>query len=288
MAIPDLSALLNNAIGFSAGMTYGNARSGGLVFSSLLRDLAQAQSELAESMDRIQVDDSGFGHQLLVGGATATDFFKGATQRSDNAQGAFTLPLGPNRVIFKQPKRFNKVDTREGSVIFHYTNSLGQNNDLLTMTVSGSIGNIDPRGSLATENLAEVRDAGFANSQRAEVAELDHGAVAKLLGFHNLYLWTNEPNLIANAYENVWHIDYASTILPQTIRFSGFPNQVLDWPDLADKPNEIEYSFDFTVTEANPPLHELLDLMVSAVINTRLEGLATAEAFGPNARPIIP
>jgi len=101
-----------------------------------------------------------------------------------------TMAVNPKSVQFSQPKRHVKVDTRDGSVFFHFTNRKGQNNDILTMSFSGYTGNIDLRGSL-TDPLDKERDT---------------GALNKLKVWHNLYQLTREPMVLTNNAVNEFSI----------------------------------------------------------------------------------
>lgn len=160
------------------------------------------------------------------------------------------MSVNPKSVKFTQTKRITKKDTREGSVYFHFTNSKGQNNDILVMNFSGSTGNIDLRGSLGTSGITGLPPAGG--------PEVDTGALKKLQVWQNLFLLTREPMLLRDNAENIFTVEYRSKLFPLGISFNGFYSKVMEYEETGEKPNSRTYSFDFTVTSTNPPLDELL------------------------------
>lgn len=195
----------------------------------------------------------------LVAGTSPLEIFLGGTGSSAAANQAVTnqqasffktqmfmpvinMSVNPNSVTFSQPKRWTKKDTRNGSVYFHFTNTKGQNNDILTLSFKGNTGSIDLRASL---------DPTLASQG------LDTGAFQKFMVWHNLYLLTREPMLLTDGAENVFSISYASKLFPEII-FNGFFNKVLEFEESAKRPNSQDYSFEFTVTSTIPDLDEVL------------------------------
>ena len=156
-----------------------------------------------------------------------------------------SMAVNPKSVKWSQPKRWVKKDTREGSVFFHFTNAKGQNQDVLTLSFSGNTGNIDLQGSLA-------------NSPGA-----DTGALYKLLVWHNLYLMSREPMLLGDGTENLVTMVYSSPLFPVEVAFDGFFSKVVEFEETAEKPNSRNYSFEFTVTRAEPDLDEALQALTS-------------------------
>jgi hypothetical protein len=170
-------------------------------------------------------------------------------------QPVIAMALNPKSVRFSQPKRFTKKDTREGSVFFHFTNTRGQNNDILTMSFTGNTGNIDRRGSVGTFNtpgtFSEDRDV-------PDRSGPDTGALAKLITWHNLYQLTREPMILADQTLNDFSIRYSSALFPIDIILHGFFSKVLEFEENASKPNSREYNFEFIVNETEPDLDQLL------------------------------
>jgi hypothetical protein len=212
----------------------------------------------------------------------AGDFFQGART---GLQPEVIMGINPNTIRFRQPKRFTKKDTREGSVFFHFTNSRGQNNDILTMEFAGNTGNIDARGSQLTE---QEKAQAAQNGVALDSPPNDNGAIVKIAAWHNLYLLTREPMLLSDNTENVFSIIYLSQLFPQAIQFDGFYNQVLEWEDNARKPNSRDYRFEFTVTRTQPSLDELLDLVLTALEQAVLVPAGGATIVGSNAGVVSP
>lgn len=140
------------------------------------------------------------------------------------------MAINPSSIEWDQPKRWTKRDVRDGSVFFHFTNSSGQNNDVLTLNFSGSTGNIGG----------------------------GPGSTTKWLVWHNLYLLTREPVVLPDGTPNITKITYQSNLWTVPIEFSGFFNTVLKFSESADKPNSRDYSFGFTVLETSPDLDYVL------------------------------
>ena len=174
------------------------------------------------------------------------------------------MVINPNSVVWEQPKRWVKKDVRNGSVFFHFTNSKGQNNDVLTLRFSGNTGNIGTRSDLI--NPAEGEPA-------------QQGAFAKLRAWHNLYLLTREPILLSDQTVNVQTITISSQLLPLPITFRGFYNRVLDLTESADQPNSRDYAFDFTVTGSNPDLDIMATLILDVLQDTPATGAVQASSL---------
>lgn len=275
--LPDLAAMLNNALGSSpsAAPFYSGGIRNAMIFTSTLRQ--RINNPVVQEIS--QAARLGLTQADL--GVDAADFVAGSTLANrPSIQASVTMGINPNNVTFKQPKRFTKKDTREGSVFFHFTNEQGQNNDVLTIAFKGNTGNIDRRGSLSTaDEDAEV----FAPTGSGVASADDNGAVAKILAWHNLYLLTREPVVLASTRENVQTITYISALFPRAFNFYGFYNNVLDFEEDARKPNSRNYSFEFTVTSTKPDLDHMIDDVFLALQNALLKptGNATIVATTP-------
>jgi hypothetical protein len=166
---------------------------------------------------------------ILTGGETAT------------LMSEIEMAINPRSIRWEQPKRWTKRDTREGSAFFHFTNSRGQNNDILTLQFEGTTGNIDTRGSDVT------------------------GAFHKWEVWHNLYLLTREPVLLEDGSENLIRITYRSPLWRQAVNFLGFFESVLEFSEVADKPHSRDWSFSFKVMETDPDLDRMLYEMLTTI-----------------------
>lgn len=260
--IPDLGALLNSALisNASRGPSYASGVRNAIVFTSSLRERAAGAQSLAElDQDVFRLTSTLIASKALLP--------------------QVVMPLNPDFVTFRQSKRWTKKDTREGSVFFHFTNEQGQNNDVLTMEFKGSSGNIDRRGVLLTDRQ---REEAAAQGTAISSAQQDTGAIAKILAFWNLYALTREPVLLPDRTENVMTITYISPLFPQTIDFFGFYNQVLDFDETAEEPNERKYRFEFTVTSSDPPIDTIIEDIFSVLQLSTLEPSSTGFITGQN------
>lgn len=165
------------------------------------------------------------------------------------------MAVNPKSIKWVQPKRFTKKDTREGSVFFHFTNSKGQNQDILTLQFQGNTGNIDLRGTFGDPNQPpSLSQQEVTNATSGRGAGQDTGALYKLLVWHNLYLMSREPMLLGDGTENIVTMVYSSALFPSEIAFDGFFTKPLEFEEAGDKPNSRNYSFDFIVQRSDPDL----------------------------------
>lgn len=156
------------------------------------------------------------------------------TGQIDLALPVIEMEINPNSIEFDQPKRFARQDTQEGSVFHHFTNSKGQNNDILTMRFKGNTGNISRRSN--------------------DPAQIDR-ATQRLAVWHNLWQLTREPPLLSDGSVNTIEIFYASALFPVRITFSGFFSKVLTFSEDATKPNSRNYTMEFIVQKTFPDLN---------------------------------
>lgn len=226
------------------------------VFTSTLRQLSKKQTTQAK-----QTFDSA------LGGTSLSQVWVGP-----NLMEFIVLSINPKSIKFHQPKRYGKVDVMSGSVIHHFTNSKGENNDLLTLTFRGSTGNIDRRSIIDP----------FAHGDENAISD-ETGAFQKLLVWHNLWALTRERVLLEDGTPNEITISYASSLIPTVIDFTGIFTSVMDFEEGADKPNSSEYSMEFLVQKTNPDLEVLIDEVqtvlsaVQAVPSTAAQVLATTK-----------
>jgi hypothetical protein len=153
------------------------------------------------------------------------------------------LLVNPSSIAWAQPKRIVPVDTFEGTAFFHFSNSKGQNNDILTLTFRGSTGNIDPRSIGNTE--------------------FGVGASHKWLTWHNLYQLSREPMRLANGQENLVTISYASPLFPSAndsgaiLELTGYFMNVIAFEESAQNPNSRNYEFMFSVIKTEPSIDQI-------------------------------
>ena len=169
-------------------------------------------------------------------------------------QTTITMRLNPKSVKWTQSKRITKKDTRNGSTYFHFNNTAGQNNDILTLAFAGNTGNLDARGSIPVP-----ASPGSGTPPNATDAQL------KLLVWHNLYLMTREPMLLADGSDNVITVLYRSALFSSPLTMNGFFQKVMEFEESAAKPNSRDYSFEFTVTSTSPDLDRYMGTLGTAI-----------------------
>ena len=232
-----------------------------ILFTSRFRQIA-GRAGLTQTAPTVEVTHTANGTVTVTASTALSDIEQQALNffgNDSSFMSSIAMALNPNSVKFVQPKRFNKKDTREGSVYFHFTNSRGQNQDILTLQFAGNTGNLDLRGSLGDQN--QEPSAAQQATTNGGTPGADTGALYKLLVWHNLYLMTREPMLLADGTDNVFSIVYSSALFPSEIIFSGFFSKVLEFEENASKPNSRNYSFEFTVQDSIPDLDQVLQVL---------------------------
>lgn len=149
------------------------------------------------------------------------------------------LPINPHNVQFARAKRTKRENTREGSVIFHFTDSKGRNNDLLSMTFTIRTGTLDRRGA----------EKGAAN-------DVNNTALTNLLIWHNMLLLSQEAVLMPDLTANEFRVEYISPLFPFPLTLTGYFAAPLQFSEVAEEPFMREYSFEFVVTSMDPPEDE--------------------------------
>jgi len=171
------------------------------------------------------------------------------------------LRVNPRSVTFSQNKRITRRDTQAGAIYFHWANSLGSNNDVITINFSGQTGNINlrmgaNRRNWASEQLKKLREwsQGVTKDQALEIESLS--GVTKLMSFWNLYTITREPMIdVRNGSPVRYYAMYSSPIFANAlIHFTGHFDRVLEFTDDADNPFNKNYSFSFVATSSDPPM----------------------------------
>jgi hypothetical protein len=199
---------------------------------------------------------------------TDPDFFTTLTtpNQTINELPVIEMMINPNSIDWSQPKRIVKRDVQEGSVYFHFTNTRGENNDILVASFRGNTGNINPRGSVKLQSSEQITSN-----------DVDTGAFKKLIVWHNLWNLTREPILLPDGTINEFLIVYNSTTIPFQISLVGIFNEVLKFTESSDKPFSRDYSFSFSVQEVVPPLEDIVNEIQTSMFDPtpeRTTGLA--------------
>jgi len=246
-------------MGLMTGMNLGSAL-GQTLFGAGAQSFTDANRVpmIFTSTRRLRLLDPAFqGIADLLTGAMPVGAREIREQNTNGELSIIEMMVNPNSITWKQPKRVVKRDTQEGSVFFHFSNSKGQNNDILTMDFRGNTGNINVRSDTTADEGA-----------LSTVRGINTGATRKLILWHNLWQLTREPMLLEDGTINEFMIYYASPIIPGSITLIGFFSSVMDWSDSADKPNSKDYSLSFTVQETVPPLDDLLQDINTIMIDS--------------------
>ena len=186
------------------------------------------------------------------------------------------MVINPTQVRFQQGKRIQRQDTIGGVTYFHFSNQFGQNNDILTLQLSGTTGNIDPR-SIARQVTQSV--------QASATDAVDQvGALNKLKAWTSFYQMTLEPALDMEwNVPNVVTLTYQSVLFPKPITLSGFFLNVLQFSEIASDPFQRQWDVQFVVQSTEPKMDTVLRHLTNYLIDT--SGI-TREA--PTVAPLFP
>lgn len=237
--IPDFTAALGQTIFGEGGKAFTDPNRVPMIFTSLKR-LRSGGIDPSARLSGIENSDD-------------TLKFIASTNPTSAPSGnliTIEMAVNPNSITFRQPKRITKRDTLEGSTFFHFTNSKGENNDVLTLDFRGNTGNIDIRGDVTTDRGIFSTQGGF-----------NTGANRKLLIWQNLWALTREAMLLEDNTRNEFMINYSSISIPIQISLIGHYSSVLEFTENADKPFTRDYSMSFTVQETIPPLDDIPQLV---------------------------
>lgn len=140
-----------------------------------------------------------------------------------------TMLINPSSVRAEMPKRIAKLDTLRGSVFVHFTDEFGFDNDVMTLSFSGSTGTLTaPAGS----SDDEVRRC-----------------FLRRLAWLNLWALTLEEAYLPNArLANIKSATIATPSLPLPLSFDGHFPAMLSFEESADNRNDATYSFSFVVS----------------------------------------
>jgi len=200
-----------------------------------------------------------------------------------------SLKTNPSAVSFRSPKRTTRRDTRGGATFFHWTNTLGRNNDLLEMDFQGQTGNINIKAGTHLKGVTGVAgavsdgvdwlndalsDLNGANTDTPIAVEamgkhIDSSGAAKLVNFHNLASLTREPMVDPRTGGPIaYYIWYSSPIFGNSyITLVGHFNRGLEFTDNATDPNNLKYSFGFTVQSSFPSMDYLYTTILRNISN---------------------
>lgn len=179
--------------------------------------------------------------------------------RADRNEPALLMRINPQQVQFQQGKRIQKQDTVSGSTYFHFSNTRGQNNDILTLQLSGTTGNIDPRA--IQRHIGKTSLADFSTDKT--------GALDNLRAWVSFYQLTLEPIVdLSTGRPNLVTMQYASSLFPKPISFIGFFGSVLQFTEMASEPFQRQWSVPFIVNRTEPALDTIVRYLAEQVADT--------------------
>ena len=194
------------------------------------------------------------------------------------------MSMNPNSVSFRRPKRITEKKTQGGSTFLHWTDSRGENNDILQLDFRGQTGNINLRraarlkfGTLASkgvdwlnEKLNDFEDFATSPNSIAQPEPVgldkDMSGVTKLVKFWDLHRLITEPVIdqMGNPIQSL--IYYSSPLFGNMyMKFIGHFSTGLDFEDIADQPFNKTYSFGFTVESSQPRLDGIYEAISFAI-----------------------
>ena len=177
-----------------------------------------------------------------------------------NGEPPLRMTINPQQIQFQQAKRIQKQDTIGGSIYFHFSNKYGQNNDILTLNLSGTTGNVDPR--------AIQREIGMDLNAKTTRT----GAKDNLVAWLKFYKMTLDPIVdMATHTTNLVTMSYASALFQKKISFHGFFANVLQFSETAQEPFQRQWSVNFTVQNTDPPLDQMVSFVTQYLYSQATE-----------------
>lgn len=257
-SIPAFSGLLsdafNNMFGSGGVVDTDGVPRNAMIFTSVLRSqglyagrdlVGRAEAQIRETVEAARSARSGAGFMPYI-----------------------ALALNPKNIKAAQPKRIVVKPKMRGSTIYHYTDHKGRNNDLMTLQMRGSSGNID-RGSWI--------DPAF---QAGDSPTDPNGVQAKILTWNNLYQLSREPAILPDGTRNDVTISVVSNIMPIVIDYIGYFNAVLEYEIVSEKPFSVDYSMEFTVLRTIPDMDEITHEIANTLAMIRATPAPDAAIFG--------
>lgn len=180
------------------------------------------------------------------------------------------MVINPQAIEFTQPKRISARDTIGGKVYHHWTDSRGRNNDILTLTVRGTTGNIDPRvlkdaSPPSGTSLAQAAAGSTGTGSSSKKSAL--GNLAKHLAWAKLYQLTVDPIIDPlNNTVNLVTCTIQTVLLPFPIQFAGHFPAAMSFTDAADNPWNKGWSLGLVVQSINPELSTIVSLLQVALV----------------------
>lgn len=255
-----LSSVLNPATGGGSASNADDPRVPYLLTSTMRQQLLSKTADRLEDLQtqlngaadaRKTLNNVGILQQKALTSIGITDAqiaqqIEDLSGQMDGAMPEIFLEINPKSVVPVQPKRFTRQDTMGGTDFHHFTDKKGYNNDVLTLSFAGNTGNI----AIDKNQDPEARDR----------------ATKRISILHNLYQLTREPRLLLPAgTTNIISITFQSMAFPIPIQFDGFFPRVLDYALSAEKPNSVEWKFDFIVQATTPDLNTLTQTIMDFV-----------------------
>lgn len=266
-----LASIVNStSTSSSGGGGFDESRSA-FVFTSLLRQrqagLIEAQSNLriSSAIDSGRLTTTGSSVGELTSDRNTLAFWADQTSvETAQASASIVMAINPKNVEFTQGKRFSSMATMKGTHYHHFTNNKRQNNDILTIKMSGNTGNISRLGTTQDDRQKSI---------------------TRLLTWHQLYQLTREEVILFDGTKNEFTISYVSALFPVQIDFKGFFSRVLDFTENASKPNSRDYNMEFIVQETSPDLNTIMNDITGLIFQTaNYGGNAQLE---PGARVLV-
>jgi len=227
-------------------------------------------------------------------------FYMYSTWREYLNQPGVKMMMNPTAVSFTQKKRITRRDTQEGSTIFHWTNHLGYNNDILEVQFKGMTGNINLNQGAYRNNSFTDKMAGYINKgtdwlndklgEASGALDSSMGiesygvnknlsGASKLSAFINLFQVTREPVLNPETGDPIYYyIQYASTAFGNTfITLVGYFSNPLEFTDDANSRFNHNYSFSFTALSTIPDMNYIYNYVLANLGKDFMNDLVPSE-----------
>jgi len=171
-------------------------------------------------------------------------------QNGDGPAEQIGLLVNFKNMGFDNPKRITEQNTRGGKVFFFWRSKDMYSNEITTLSITGDTGNFfDPTGKASDEYQYPEKANGAA-------VQAVHNPTEKKKIFFQLLALSREKHYNDDGTENIFTIEYNSSLFSKPITFYGHYESGLAFQDISTEPFHTEFTVNFKVYYSEPDFSE--------------------------------
>jgi hypothetical protein len=171
-----------------------------------------------------------------------------ASWQALNAQ--VEMLLNPNQLSIQQDKRIARSDVRGGTVFYHGVNRTGEDNDILTLAIKGSSGDIRLPTPHPVGALSDPQED--AERERALEENWADTVYLRYVEFWKLVQLSRERILLDDGSRNEFRLSAVGLSYMVVVTFFGFFSKPITWTESANSKGTVEWECEFTVNRIVP------------------------------------